>query len=99
MCAVPVVDDLTSLILLVLRFVALGGAAYAVIHALRQRPDAFTAVDKLTKPVWLGILIVSLLVIFAFGINFLGIIAIVAVCVYLVDVRPKVDGIQRGPRW
>ncbi|MET0197568.1 MAG: DUF2516 family protein, partial [Rhodococcus fascians] len=82
------------------RFIALAGAAYAVFHAVRQRPDAFTAVDKLTKPVWLGILVVALLVIFAFGINFIGLIGIVAVCVYLVDVRPKVDSIQRGgSRW
>ncbi|OZE99519.1 DUF2516 domain-containing protein [Rhodococcus sp. 14-2470-1b] len=97
---VPAVDSLTGLILLVLRFIALAGAAYAVFHAVRQRPDAFTAVDKLTKPVWLGILVVALLVIFAFGINFIGLIGIVAVCVYLVDVRPKVDSIQRGgSRW
>ncbi|ORI24047.1 DUF2516 family protein [Rhodococcus sp. 1168] len=94
------VDSLTSWILLVLRFIALGGAAYAVFHAVRQRPDAFTAVDKLTKPVWLAILIVALLVIFVFGaINFIGLIGVVAVCVYLIDVRPKVDSIQRGPRW
>jgi hypothetical protein len=100
MGVVPVVDDLTSLILLVLRFAALAGAAYAVFHAVRQRPDAFTAVDKLTKPVWLGILVVALLVLFVFGaVNFIGLIGVVAVCVYLVDVRPKVDGIQRGPRW
>lgn len=99
MADVPVVNSLTSLILFALQIVALGGAAYAVFHAVRQRSDAFTAVDKLTKPVWLGILVVALLVIFAFGINFIGLIGIVAVCVYLVDVRPKVDGIQRGPRW
>lgn len=99
MGVVPAVDSLTSLILLVLRFIALAGAAYAVFHAVRQRSDAFPAVDKLTKPVWLGILVVALLVIFAFGINIIGLIGIVAVCVYLVDVRPKVEGIQRGPRW
>lgn len=99
MGVVPVVNSLTSLILTAIQLVALVGAAYAVIHAVRQRPDAFTAVDKLTKPIWLGILVVALLVILAFGIKFIGIIGIVAVCVYLVDVRPKVDGIQRGPRW
>ncbi|WP_072804329.1 DUF2516 family protein [Rhodococcoides yunnanense] len=96
----PAVDSLTSLILLALRLVALAGAAYAVFHAARQRPDAFTAVDKLTKPVWLGILVVALLVVFVFGaVNFIGLLGVVAVCVYLVDVRPKVDAIQRGPRW
>ena len=55
----PAVDSLTALILLVLRFVALAGAAYAVFHAVRQRTDAFTAVDQLTKPVWVGILVVA----------------------------------------
>ncbi len=73
---------------------------FAVFHAVRQRKDAFTAVDKLTKPIWLGILVASLLVIFLFGpVHMLGLIAVVAVCVYLVDVRPRVDDIQRGPRW
>ncbi len=99
MDVVPAVDSLTSWILFALQLLALVGAAYAVFHALRQRPDAFTAVDKLTKPVWLGILIVALLVILVFGINFIGLIGVVAMCVYLVDVRPKVDSIQRGPRW
>ena len=28
---------------------------YAFVHALRQRSDAFTAVDKLTKPAWAAI--------------------------------------------
>nr|WP_296781088.1 DUF2516 family protein [Rhodococcus sp. (in: high G+C Gram-positive bacteria)] len=88
-----------NIVLQILQLIALVGAAFAVFHAVRQRSDAFTAVDKLTKPIWLGILVVALLVILAFGINFIGIIGIVAVCVYLVDVRPKVDGIQRGPRW
>ncbi len=30
-------------------------AGYAFVHALRQRPDAFTAVGRLTKNAWLGI--------------------------------------------
>lgn len=49
---------------------------------------------------WLGILAASLLVIFVFWGTFmmLGIIAVIAVCVYLVDVRPRVDEVQRR-RW
>ncbi|RVW01405.1 DUF2516 family protein [Rhodococcus xishaensis] len=82
-----------------LQMVALAAAVFAVFHAARQRKDAFTAVDKLTKPIWLGVLVASLVVIFLFGLNLLGLIAIIAVCVYLVDVRPRVDDIQRGPRW
>ncbi|MDI9917023.1 DUF2516 family protein [Rhodococcus sp. IEGM 1379] len=94
------VDGIIGLIFLVLRVLALAGAVFAIVHAVRQRPDAFTAVNKLTKPIWLGILVVSGLVLLAFGpVQMLGIIAVVAVCVYLVDVRPRVDDIQRRPRW
>ncbi|WP_430333969.1 DUF2516 family protein [Rhodococcus sp. ACT016] len=91
---------ITGLILLALQLLALAAAVFAIFHAVRQRKDAFTAVDKLTKPIWLGILAASLLVIFLFGaVHMLGLIAVVAVCVYLVDVRPRVDDVQRGPRW
>ncbi|RVW10109.1 DUF2516 family protein [Prescottella agglutinans] len=94
------VHGITGLILFALQMLALAAAVFAVFHAVRQRKDAFTAVDKLTKPIWLGILVASLLVIFLFGpVHMLGLIAVVAVCVYLVDVRPRVDDIQRGPRW
>ncbi|KQU37316.1 DUF2516 family protein [Rhodococcus fascians] len=87
-------------ILTFLQLLGVAGAAYAIFHALRQRSDAFPAVDKLTKNAWLAILFVGLLLILVSGvIGFLGIIGVVAVCVYLVDVRPKLDGIQRGPRW
>ena len=94
------VDGVVSVILLVIRIVALGGAAYALSHAARQRKDAFTAVDKLSKPIWLSILAVAFLVLLLFpAVQLFGIVAVVAVCVYLVDVRPRVDDVQRGPRW
>ena len=95
------VDGLVGLIFLALKVLALVGAVYAIVHAVRQRPDAFTAVNKLTKPIWLGILIVAALILLATSpVGLLGIIAGVAVCVYLVDVRPRVDDIQHGgSRW
>jgi hypothetical protein len=95
------VDGLVGLIFLALKVLALVGAVYAIVHAVRQRPDAFTAVNKLTKPIWLGILIVAALILLATSpVGLLGIIAVVAVCVYLVDVRPRVDDIQHGgSRW
>lgn len=93
------VDSLQGLILTVLWLVAVVGAGFALVHAARQPTDAFPAVDKLTKPVWLAILAGALLVIAVFGpIGILGIIGVVAVCVYLVDVRPRVDEVQRR-RW
>ena len=99
-CHVDIASGVAGWIVLLLKLLALGGAVFALLHAVRQRPDAFTAVDKLNKPIWLGIIGVSLLVLLVFSpVGILGIIAIVAVCVYLVDVRPRVDDIQRGPRW
>lgn len=84
----------------VLYWAAIAFGAFAVVHAVRQRPDAFTAVDKLSKPIWLGILAAAILVLFLTGpISMLGVLGVVAVGVYMVDVRPRVDEVQRGPRW
>ncbi|MFI1918927.1 DUF2516 family protein [Nocardia sp. NPDC020380] len=95
------VSGIPSLILWVLQLAALGMTVFALVHAIRQRPDAFTAVGKLTKPVWLAILLASLgaLLLVHSPVGLLGIAAVVATGVYLADVRPKVDEIQRGPRW
>ena len=40
----------------VLQIAVLVTTVYAFVHAAMQRPDAYTAADKLTKPVWLVIL-------------------------------------------
>ena len=92
---------MTGLILGGLKLLAFGATIFALIHAVRQRPDAFTAVDKLTKPIWIAILVGALLfiVISLQVTSLLALIAIIATGVYLADVRPKVDEIQRGPRW
>jgi hypothetical protein len=84
----------------VLYWLAIGFGLFALIHAVRQRSDAFPAVDKLSKPIWLAILGGALLITVAFGpVHMLGLIAVIAIGVYLVDVRPRVDEVQRGPRW
>ncbi|AYF78773.1 DUF2516 family protein [Nocardia yunnanensis] len=96
------VMGIPALILWVLKLCALGMTVFALVHAIRQRPDAFTAVDKLTKPVWVAILVAALVVLLlpiTSVVGILGIAAVVATGVYLADVRPKVDEIQRGPRW
>ncbi|MFD3509059.1 DUF2516 family protein [Nocardia sp. NPDC058666] len=95
------VNNLTMLIMLVIWVAAFGATVFALIHAVRQRSDAFTAVDKMTKPIWLAILGGALvfLLIAAGGLGLLSFIAIIATGVYLADVRPKVDEVQRGPRW
>ena len=67
---------------------------WAMIDAARRREDAYPAVDRLTKGVWLVILGVTLLTGFFFGpLNFFSVIGDVAAGVYLVDVRPRLKAI------
>ncbi|WP_067543559.1 DUF2516 family protein [Nocardia crassostreae] len=95
------VIGIPGIILTVIQLGAIAMTVFALIHAIRQRPDAFTAVDKLSKPIWIAILAAALggLLLARTPVGLLGIAAIVATGVYLADVRPKVDEIQRGPRW
>jgi 4-amino-4-deoxy-L-arabinose transferase-like glycosyltransferase len=76
-------------------------AVYAFVHAALQRSDAYTAAEKLTKPVWLillGVAVAMTSILYpVFGV--LGmVIASCAAGVYLVDVRPKLLEIQGKSR-
>ncbi|MCH9729026.1 MAG: DUF2516 family protein [Actinomycetia bacterium] len=86
-----------SYVLLALQVAVLATAVYAFVHAAIQRPDAYTAADKLTKPVWLVILGGGVLLAFVLGVMGVA-IAAVASGVYLVDVRPKILEIQGKSR-
>jgi hypothetical protein len=75
--------------------------AWAFIDCLTRKVAAFPAVDKLTKPAWLAILLVSAL----FGswispspTGPISLISAVVAAVYLVDVRPAVREISGGTR-
>ncbi|NIJ14711.1 hypothetical protein FHU38_005112 [Saccharomonospora amisosensis] len=72
----------------------------AFAHAVMQRSDAYTAADRMTKPVWLAITggaTVAMLLFSFFGIGMIFWLAgIVAALVYIVDVRPKLIEVQRG---
>lgn len=77
---------------------------YALVHAAIQRPDAYVAADKLTKPVWVAILAVGLLLGLASfgGLGLLGLLGVVAAGIYLADVKPAIDqvlGRGDGRRW
>lgn len=48
-------SDVANDILRVLQLAILLTVLYAFVHAALQRPDAYTAAEKLTKPVWLVI--------------------------------------------
>ena len=84
-------------VLAVVQIAVLVTTVYALVHAALQRPDAYTAADKLTKPVWLVILGVGVLLALVLGITGVA-IAAVAAGVYLVDVRPKILEIQGKSR-
>ncbi|EID16063.1 membrane protein [Mycolicibacterium phlei DSM 43072] len=78
----------------------LATTVYAFVHAAMQRQDAYTAADKLTKPVWLVIIGIAglLALLFGPGSVFGAAIAAVAAGVYLVDVRPKLLEVQGKSR-
>ena len=92
---------LQGMLTLAIGVLALGVQAFALVDAIRQRTDAFTAAEKLTKPIWLAILVVAAAIGVIFvqnPFNFFALIAFVAAAVYLVDVRPAVRGISGGGR-
>ncbi|MBU3748972.1 MAG: DUF2516 family protein [Mycobacterium sp.] len=90
-------QGVAGLVLSVLSWVVLAVTVYAFVHAAMQRPDAYTAADKLTKPAWLGILGVSGLLSLVLGVTG-SVIAAVAAGVYLADVRPRLLEVQGKSR-
>src|SRR5579884_1087964 len=73
--------------------------AWAFLSAARTRPDAFAAAEKLTKPAWLGITgggLVLLVTGRAGPLTLWWVIGLIAVLVYLVDVRPSLIEVQGG---
>lgn len=90
--------DLADGVLGLLQIGAALMGVYAFVHAALQRPDAYTAVDKLTKPVWLVILGVATVLGWVMGAPVGAAITVCAAGVYLVDVRPKILEIQGKSR-
>jgi len=74
-------------------------SAFAFVDCARRRPDAFPAVGRRSKQLWMaltggaaliGLVNVSL---WRNPIGFLGIAAIVIAGVYLLDIRPRIQEI------
>lgn len=88
-----ILSNVQGLIVLVLGLLALGAEVFALLHAVRQRQDAFTATGKQSKTFWVAALAIATLMGVAAlgGIGFLAIIGIVIAGVYLADVRPAID--------
>lgn len=74
--------------------------AWAVIDCATRKAAAFPAVDKLTKPAWLAILVFSGLFgsLSALGSQLgpISLISVIVAAVYLADVRPAVREISGG---
>ena len=94
---------LDALVLFIVWCAGLPVGAFAFIHALVQRADAYTAADRMTKLTWSLITGGGLAALVLFrpgdGSFVLWMAALVAVLVYIVDVRPKLNEVQRGNRW
>ncbi|WP_347041298.1 DUF2516 family protein [Brachybacterium nesterenkovii] len=79
-------------IMLGLSVALLGIEVWALVNALRFRPDAYTAAGKRTKPFWaamtLGAVVIGLLSLLNMLGLFFAIIGIVMAGVFLADVLP-----------
>jgi len=90
-----------SLVFLVLYLAAQALTVWAFVDALVRPANGFVATGKLTKPAWLAITGLAAVILYLTKnpIALLGLPAIVAAVVYLVDVRPAVRGLHRGNGW
>ncbi len=89
---------LTDVILMAIGLATLVACALAFLDCLRARPDAFPAIGRQSKGVWLaltgGATLVSLATFSPIG--WLGIASIVIAGVYLLDIKPKITEITSG---
>ena len=86
-----------GLINLVVFYATLALAVWAFVDAIIRPAAAFVAAGKLSKPGWMAITGIATLVLLWQGpLSFLGLPAVIAAVVYLVDVRPAVRGLPRG---
>ncbi|ACU40569.1 MULTISPECIES: DUF2516 family protein [Actinosynnema] len=94
---------LDAWVLFLIYYVALFAGVFAFAHAVTQRAEAYQAAERMTKPAWMGITGGGALALLLFSLNGAGgmfwLIGVTAVSVYLVDVRPRLIEVQRGPRW
>jgi hypothetical protein len=91
------VVDLDLTLLRLLDYTLLALALWGFVDAATRKPEAFPAANRLTKPIWLGILAASAFVAFFLSaFSLFGMAAAVATIVYLGDVRPAVRELRSG---
>lgn len=87
------------MISLVIWVAALLAAIWAFVDCVRRRPDAFPAVGRQTKPIWLvltGGSALALILGFSPMGSLFGIAALVITGIYLLDIRPRIVEITGG---
>jgi hypothetical protein len=89
-----------GLVLLALWVITLGLKGYAFIDCLRRPQQAFPAVGRQTKVLWLAITAIAALtgLLPSMTLNLIGIAGTVVALVYLFDVRTKIIDITTN-RW
>lgn len=94
-------ESLSGVVLTIVSLAQLGALLFSLGHALRVRSDAFAAAGKQSKMFWGALLGVSLALrlTIASPLDLFGVIASIAAIVYIVDVRPAINDVLRGPRW
>lgn len=88
--------DPSSLLLLAVGLGALALKLFALVDSCIRPGAAYVAAGKLTKPAWVAILAVAVLLTGASFLGLLGIAGTIAAIVYLVDVRPALRGLRPG---
>lgn len=88
-----------ALAMLVLGVAAFGASVFSLVDALRHPQEAYVQQEKMTKPVWVGITVGATLITLVSVTNVMRggiftLIAIVAVGVYLADVRPALKQVS-----
>ncbi len=87
------------LLLSVLSLGALALKLWALVDACVRPGAAYAAAGKLSKPAWIAILAVAVLLTGGDFLGLLGLVSVVAAIVYLVDVRPAVRELKPGGPW
>lgn len=89
---------LTSSILWAIDIATIIAAVFSFVDCLRRREDAFPAIGRHSKGLWLALTGGSALVAIArfYPIGMLGIAAIVICGIYLLDIRPRIIEITGG---
>jgi uncharacterized protein DUF2516 len=89
-----------GIVTLLLGVAAFALEVFALVDAVRHRPDAFVAAGKRTKQFWsiiLGVAVLLGFVSIGSSLTFsIGLIAVVAAAVYLADVRPALRQVSGG---